>query len=104
MESYSRKYGQLRKRISAAALDCLQHYPWPGNVRELRHAVERAVIMSEDQVLDADDFLLEDSKSSNKQPVLNTESLRLDEIERQAIRAALDQTRGNISRYHRSFN
>ena len=98
MEIYSRKYGQARKRISAGALKRLQQYPWPGNVRELRHAVERAVIMSEGQVLDAADFLLEIRQPPGGQKFLNTDSLRLDEVERQAICAALDQHRGNISR------
>ncbi|HEX2188366.1 MAG TPA: sigma-54 dependent transcriptional regulator [Longimicrobiaceae bacterium] len=37
--------------ISAAALEALQRYPWPGNVRELQHAVERAVILTTEPVL-----------------------------------------------------
>jgi DNA-binding NtrC family response regulator len=37
--------------ISPEALALLAAYPWPGNVRELRHAVERAVILSRDPVL-----------------------------------------------------
>lgn len=98
VEIYTRKYAQARKRFSAGALKRLQQYPWPGNVRELRHAVERAVIMSEGQVLDAADFLLEVRQLSGRQQSLNTDSLRLDEVERQAISAALDQHRGNISR------
>jgi DNA-binding NtrC family response regulator len=37
--------------LTPEALDLLQRYPWPGNVRELQHAVERAVILSQDAVL-----------------------------------------------------
>ncbi|HKG91749.1 MAG TPA: sigma-54 dependent transcriptional regulator [Gemmatimonadaceae bacterium] len=37
--------------ISPEAVELLQRYPWPGNVRELQHAVERAVILSGDPVL-----------------------------------------------------
>jgi DNA-binding NtrC family response regulator len=93
---YARKYGQARKRYSAGALKRLQEYPWPGNVRELRHAVERAIIMSDGPVLEAGEFLAHapPPKVSNTD---NTGSLRLEEVERQAIITALEQHRGNIS-------
>ena len=96
-EIYARKYGHARKRFSAGALKLLQESPWPGNVRELRHAVERAVIMSEGPVLDAADFLMESSPGSVSQPLPAKDSLKLETLERQAIVAALDQHKGNIS-------
>jgi DNA-binding NtrC family response regulator len=96
-EIYARKYGHARKRFSAGALKCLQECPWPGNVRELRHAVERAVIMSEGSVLDVADFLLETNRPSNKMQLSGVENLKLDAVERQAICAALEQHQGNIS-------
>ena len=96
-EIYARKYGHARKRFSAGALKRLQECPWPGNVRELRHAVERAVIMSEGPVLDAADFLMESSPSPVAQHSLTPDGLKLETLERQAIVAALDQHKGNIS-------
>src|SRR5688500_13061959 len=42
--------------ISPEAIRLLQSYPWPGNVRELQHAVERAVILSPDQMLPPSSF------------------------------------------------
>jgi DNA-binding NtrC family response regulator len=42
--------------ISPDALGLLTAYPWPGNVRELQHAVERAVILSCEPVLQAQAF------------------------------------------------
>ncbi|HET7275504.1 MAG TPA: sigma-54 dependent transcriptional regulator [Longimicrobiaceae bacterium] len=42
--------------IAPAALEMLQSHTWPGNIRELQHAVERAVILSPDEVLQAHDF------------------------------------------------
>jgi DNA-binding NtrC family response regulator len=42
--------------ISQEALALLMAYPWPGNVRELQHAVERAVILSREPVLQAHAF------------------------------------------------
>ena len=97
-EFYARKYGQARKRFSAGALKRLQQYRWPGNIMELRHAVERAVIMSEGQVFDAADFLMEVPRTTDNSSPTGTDSLRLDEIERQAISTALNQHQGNISR------
>ena len=39
------------KGITPEAIEMLQRYPWPGNVRELQHAVERAVILSNESML-----------------------------------------------------
>ena len=43
--------------ISRAALDLLESYPWPGNVRELQHAMERAVVLTRNEVLGPDEIL-----------------------------------------------
>jgi two-component system, NtrC family, response regulator HydG len=39
-----------RRTISPAAMQALLDYPWPGNVRELRHAIERAVVLCDDEL------------------------------------------------------
>jgi len=54
-----RSAAEIRKEItgiSQEALALLAAYPWPGNVRELQHAVERAVILSREPVLQAHAF------------------------------------------------
>jgi DNA-binding NtrC family response regulator len=99
---YARKYGKARKRYSAGALKRLQAYSWPGNVRELRHAVERAVIMSEGGVLEGGDFLAHTPPAAVA-VTETTGSLRLEDVERQAISSALEQHRGNISRAARAL-
>jgi DNA-binding NtrC family response regulator len=48
--------GKTIRGLSPATVDLLQRYPWPGNVRELQHAVERAVILSPDEVLQPHSF------------------------------------------------
>ena len=48
--------GKEVKGIDPDAIAMLQAYSWPGNVRELQHAIERAVILSPDQVLTPDAF------------------------------------------------
>lgn len=42
--------------LTSAALDRLMNYDFPGNVRELRNLIERAIILSAGEDLDADDF------------------------------------------------
>ena len=54
---YAQKYNLPPKRLSAALIDRLADWSWPGNVRALRHAVERAVILSEGDLLGAAIFL-----------------------------------------------
>jgi DNA-binding NtrC family response regulator len=47
VEKFSRDIGKPTLRLSVAALDELRSYPWPGNVRELQNSIERAVILSD---------------------------------------------------------
>jgi DNA-binding NtrC family response regulator len=46
------------KRLDDRALDVLMKYDWPGNVRELENVIERAVVLSEDDVIYSDDLAL----------------------------------------------
>jgi DNA-binding NtrC family response regulator len=47
-----------RRRLSAEALEKLQHYRFPGNLRELKNLIERAYILSSNQEIGADDLPL----------------------------------------------
>jgi DNA-binding NtrC family response regulator len=96
VELYSRKYNLRPKRLSRAALKRLEAYPWPGNVRELRHAVERALIMSDSTVLDAQDFLLKTDVRAGD--ALKLDDYNLESVELTVIQAALDKHAGNVSR------
>lgn len=91
---YSQKYNTPRKRLTAAALDKLCAYGWPGNVRALRHAVERAVILSEGTAFEADDFSL----TAERRPEQTAPAHDLDTMERDAIAHALTTHKGNVSR------
>jgi Nif-specific regulatory protein len=51
LERYSREHGKTIGRISSEAIDMLAAYHWPGNVRELENCMERAVIMSGEDVI-----------------------------------------------------
>jgi DNA-binding NtrC family response regulator len=97
VEIYARKYNLPPKRLSRGALKRLEAYAWPGNVRELRHAVERALIMSDAPMLDAKDFLLtQDAGTAGD--ALKLDDYNLEIVENRVIQAALEKNAGNVSR------
>jgi len=51
VQRYVQENGKTVSHIEPRALDWLTRQPWPGNVRELEHAIERAVVLSESDVL-----------------------------------------------------
>jgi two-component system response regulator HydG len=93
---YSQKYNLPSKRPSAALVDRLSNWSWPGNVRALRHAVERAVILSEGDLLDVADFPFAESGRAAPSPPSGISPL--DEVEKNAIIQALDKHQNNVSR------
>jgi two-component system response regulator HydG len=91
---YTGQYHKEEKSISQDAIRYLQKYTWPGNIRELQHAVERAVILSDETTLQNRDFML----SSTTLVAGNTEAFNLDEVERKTIQAAIQKYNGNLSK------
>ncbi len=97
LEVYSRKYKMPAKRLNASTLKRLEKHHWPGNIRELQHAVERAVIMSESNILEPSDFFLSPVEE-NTSDIVNTSSMNLEETEKMLIRKVVDKHGGNISK------
>ena len=96
---YAQKYNFPIKRLSAAALDLLAAHAWPGNLRALRHAVERAVILSEGPLLEAADFPLTAPRNGGPERIVSEENVpKLDVMERSTIGRALERHKGNISK------
>lgn len=96
IDVYCNKYKLPKKRISAGTLKRLEIHSWPGNIRELQHAVERAVILSETNVLEPHDFFME--KEKNGDDDFSPENMNLEEVEKMLIRKVVDKHAGNISR------
>ena len=92
---YTKKYKKSIKGISTAAIKKLNLYPWPGNVRELQHAIERAIIMADANILEPDDFILSTQPAKVGEFELST--FNLDDVEKQIIVKVLKQYQGNIS-------
>ena len=92
---YSKKYRKKIKGINADAMKKMSQYQWPGNVRELQHALERAVIMSDSDILESDDFLL--TTRSEKIAEIEIDTYNLDEVEKNIIVKVLKQNQGNVT-------
>jgi transcriptional regulator with PAS, ATPase and Fis domain len=72
-------------------------HDWPGNIRELQHAVERAVILSESNILEPHDFFMDDT-NNNRDESFAPDNMNLNEVEKLLIRKVVDKHGGNISR------
>lgn len=95
LNQFSQKYKRPSTGLSAALLKEMQRYTWPGNIRELQHAVERAVIMSQSEKLQPEDFFFRDAK--NLQNSTELLSMNIDDMEKQLIMKALQKYHGNIT-------
>jgi DNA-binding NtrC family response regulator len=83
------------KAISDDALRRLMAYDWPGNVRELQNAIERAVALSSNHVLTAEDLDSLPDAAAHLDVTDANELVPLAEMERRAIVHALRQTDGD---------
>lgn len=93
---YSEKYRKPQKKIAPSTYKKLSKYSWPGNIRELQHAIERAIIMSEGNVLMPDDFFFLVQKADNQNEA--ADNLNLDDVEKNVILRAINKHSGNISK------
>lgn len=93
LKKYSSKYNKPNLKINQQAQDKLLKYSWPGNIRELQHTIEKAVILSEGNVLKAEDFFM--------RPILSGRTgeaeLTLEEMEKRMINLAIEKNNGNLS-------
>jgi DNA-binding NtrC family response regulator len=98
---------EMRRQVSALHPEAearLAQYAWPGNARELRNVLERAMILSGGNTLLAEHLppevrqepaAPEDEASATSQVTLPQEGLRLEDVERDLVRQALESTDGN---------
>jgi two-component system, NtrC family, response regulator HydG len=94
---YSDKYLKPVLEFDGKALDKLLHYHYPGNIRELQYSIERAVIMSDGNVLEAKDIIFSPIESAAAQDSEPAEST-LSAIEKNTILRVIEKNNGNISR------
>jgi transcriptional regulator with GAF, ATPase, and Fis domain len=96
IDRYASKMGKKIRCMNQQSLDLLQSYLWPGNIRELQNVIERAVIVSDDDVLWIDESWLA-TESGTTEPATGALSKLTPDREKEIIEAALTETRGRIS-------
>ncbi len=92
IDRFCKQYDKQSMKLSSAARGRLTEYAWFGNIRELEHAIEKAVIICDEENIPAELFPL-----SDKTAVSDKEVSTLEEMEKQMIRKALEACNGNLS-------
>ena len=96
-EIFMNEFSHGTARLSPSVIDSLARYNWPGNVRELRNAMERAALLSRGGMV-LPDHLPARVHGAIERPTVNVEpaeARRLEEIEHEAMVAALKQHKFN---------
>ena len=105
---FSRRFGKKVETVSQETLETLLGYSWPGNVRELQNVIERAVVLSPGPTLNLSHVLLPAPSSGagsetaelraheSQPPAAASRLPTLEELERDHIQAALQQSRGVV--------
>jgi DNA-binding NtrC family response regulator len=100
LRRYETELSRPKLRISPVTLEHLVEYDWPGNVRELENVIQRAILLSADNVLEVQQL----PKEIAENKILTTQSLSLPELEKEAkerasrvaIYKALERTSWNV--------
>ncbi|HEY1306601.1 MAG TPA: sigma-54 dependent transcriptional regulator [Vicinamibacterales bacterium] len=94
IDQFNREFRKRVRGLSPAATALIDQYQWPGNVRELRNAIERAMLLSDRETLEPQDFTL--TRTVNPTEFrLPPEGVNLEEVERQLLVQALERSGGN---------
>jgi transcriptional regulator with PAS, ATPase and Fis domain len=90
LQEIGRAFGRPPAGLTREARQALLQYDWPGNVRELRNVLERATILSEGALIDADHLTLQPAARSSR-----NDTTDLNALERTTIAKVLEECRGN---------
>ena len=103
IKRYAGKYRREVKGLAPEAAAILKGYRWNGNIRELQNCIEKAVILSEGEMLEVQDIQLAPVQNAAADSCMSGEDT-LDQAEEKAIRAAMSRFGGNLSMVARSLS
>jgi DNA-binding NtrC family response regulator len=92
VNKHSIRYKQFNMSLADDVEDKLISYSWPGNIRELSHMMERAVLLSCNEEITANDILI---KSGNVNQGSEIPFMSLDQAEQQLLKQALNKAKGS---------
>jgi DNA-binding NtrC family response regulator len=93
LKKYASKYNKTGLKINLQAQEKLLKYNWPGNIRELQHTVEKAVILSDNNILKSEDFFMKPVSTVRDLPA----EITLEEMEKRMISQIVRKNQGNLS-------
>jgi Nif-specific regulatory protein len=96
----SQRLGRPIAGFTPEARACLQRYDWPGNVRELANAIERAIVLGEDDLIRPEDLpeaVIETSGPAGGAPVTRYHET-INETKKRLVLAAMEEARGNVTK------
>lgn len=96
LEKYQRDYSKSGLKLSDKTVEILKRYNWPGNIRELENVIQRAIIMSENEILPQD----LPAPVKYQIPTVDEELVALKEVEKKHILkvlAAVDQNKSKAA-------
>jgi DNA-binding NtrC family response regulator len=114
IDQFNREYDRDVKGMAPSAIGLLRQYSWPGNIRQLKNAIERAVLVECDDIVEEDHLAIERETTPIVTDVpthpsaimvadlgeiqLPPEGIAFEELERKIVLRALEQANGNVSK------
>jgi len=99
IEKFNGETGKHVQGMTPGAMNVLQGYAWPGNIRELRNTVERAMILTDGDVIDEEHLPPDMRPTRPEAAVLRVPlGIQLREVEKEYILSSLQKNGGNKAR------
>ncbi len=100
IQKFSKELKKAVSGVSGDALKILLNYPWPGNVRELENIIQRAITLSQHEVISPEDLPASIIQKADEKLFEKAveEKFTLDQLEKEYIRRVLIETGGNKSK------